>query len=118
MRAPPPRIAEFAREAGEPGGGPSGGAITPEMLVSVAPEARAALLAAWIRTELGRGLGLDAGEIDPERPFSDLGLDSLVGWELKGKLEAALRISLPLDALSGRSTVNGIAAALVREPQA
>jgi acyl transferase domain-containing protein/acyl carrier protein len=67
-----------------------------ERLLAVPEEERAAIaleeLRRHIATVLGHGSGRD---IDPERPFQELGFDSLAAVELRNRLAAATGMSLP-----------------------
>ena len=60
-----------------------------------APEAeRIKLLEAKVRELTARVLRLDAAAIDANTPFKALGLDSLMGLELRNRLEATLGLRL------------------------
>jgi len=54
------------------------------------PEQRAAIVLAFVRQQLGTVLRTRPGSVDPARPLSDLGVDSLMGLELRNRLEAGL----------------------------
>jgi acyl carrier protein len=51
------------------------------------PPVGAAELRAWIVRWVAGKLGVTPGEIDPDVPLIDLGLDSLAALELSGRLE-------------------------------
>jgi amino acid adenylation domain-containing protein len=57
-----------------------------------------------IRAIAAQALGIPVELVDPDRPLTELGLDSLSAVELKGGIEAALGVSVPLaDLLEGAS---------------
>lgn len=50
---------------------------------------------AWLGRWLSTRLGLDASELARDKPFADLGVDSLTAVELSGELEQAFGVPLP-----------------------
>jgi acyl carrier protein len=44
----------------------------------------------WLVRAIARSLHVDPREIDPRRPFAELGVDSVAAVELSGDLEAFL----------------------------
>lgn len=105
----PSLFRELARPASEPSATAAPDLVT--QLAKVPPGNRRSLLRAAVREHAGHVLGLDPGRpVDPRRPLSELGLDSLMAVELRNRLSQALGRSLPttllfdyptLDALSG-----------------
>ncbi len=76
-------------------------ALTREALAAQAPAERRAMLAAYLRERAAAALGIPASAISSQ-PLTALGLDSLTAVELKGGVEAALGIPVPLaDLLQG-----------------
>ncbi len=60
-------------------------------------EALRAAIEGWVVEQLARVLGhASADSIDPQRPFAELGIDSLMGVELRHRFEAGLNIGLPV----------------------
>jgi acyl-CoA synthetase (AMP-forming)/AMP-acid ligase II/alkylation response protein AidB-like acyl-CoA dehydrogenase/acyl carrier protein len=76
----------------------------------------AASLETWLATRLADRLKLDAHSIDRERPFAELGLDSLMAAELA--LELSRRVGRPVDEtlLWQCPTIRTVAASLTGEP--
>ncbi len=77
-------------------------ALTRAGLAALEPPARRERLAAYLRERAAAALGVAGPAISPRQPLTGLGLDSLTAVELKGSVEAALGITLPLaDLLQG-----------------
>src|SRR5712671_2783636 len=93
-----------------------------ERLAELDPEEALALLKAVVAEEAAGILRLPAAGIDPLRPLSELGMDSLMAVELRLALESRLRIDLPLMSLAEGTSVASIAkrlaGALSARPQA
>jgi acyl transferase domain-containing protein/NADPH:quinone reductase-like Zn-dependent oxidoreductase/acyl carrier protein len=83
-----------------------------DRLAALEPEAALALLRTVVAEEAARILRLPAGSVDPLRPLSQIGMDSLMAVELRLALESRLRIDLPLVSLAEGTSVASIAARL------
>ena len=83
-----------------------------DRLGELEPEAALALLRTVVAEEAARILRLPAGGVDPLRPLSQMGMDSLMAVELRLALENRLRIDLPLVSLAEGTSVASIAARL------
>ncbi len=79
-----------------------------ERLASLDAEAAAALLTKVVSEEAAAILRLPASGIDPTRPLSQAGMDSLMAVELRLALEARLGIDLPLMSLAEGTSVASI----------
>jgi acyl transferase domain-containing protein/acyl carrier protein/2-polyprenyl-3-methyl-5-hydroxy-6-metoxy-1,4-benzoquinol methylase len=80
-----------------------------EHLDSVAPEDRRELIAKLVAGETRRVLGLTVEEpIDPDRGLFDLGMDSLMSVQLKGRLEKSTGRVLPSTLTFTYPTVNAL----------
>jgi phthiocerol/phenolphthiocerol synthesis type-I polyketide synthase C len=80
-----------------------------DRLGSLDPEAALALLKTIVAEEAAMILRLPAEGIDPTRPLSEIGMDSLMAVELRLALENRLRIELPLVSLTEGTSVASIA---------
>ena len=83
-----------------------------ERLASSDPEETLALLKAVVAEEAATILRLPGEGIDPLRPLSEMGMDSLMAVELRLALENRLRIDLPLVSLTEGTSVASVAARL------
>jgi phthiocerol/phenolphthiocerol synthesis type-I polyketide synthase C len=83
-----------------------------DRLASLDPEAALLLLKSVVAEEAATILRLPAGGIDPLRPLSEMGMDSLMAVELRLALESRLRVDLPLVSLAEGTSVASIAGRL------
>jgi NADPH:quinone reductase-like Zn-dependent oxidoreductase/NAD(P)-dependent dehydrogenase (short-subunit alcohol dehydrogenase family)/acyl carrier protein/SAM-dependent methyltransferase len=83
-----------------------------EQLARLDPDAALALLKTVIAEEAATILRLPASGIDPLRPLSEMGMDSLMAVELRLALESRLRVDLPLVSLAEGTSVASIAGRL------
>ena len=72
----------------------------------------------WVRRIVAGVLGLDAERLDPERPLQDLGLDSVMGLDLRNRLGAALGLVLPATLVWTFATTAALAGHLLERWQA
>jgi myxalamid-type polyketide synthase MxaE and MxaD len=63
-------------------------------LSAAKPEQRRALLVAHLQQQVGQVVRIDPAEIDPDVALGSLGLDSLMGLEIRNRLEASLGLTL------------------------
>ncbi len=63
----------------------------------------------------GAALHITPAQLDPDQPFSRLGLDSLAAIELQYQLETELGMNVTLDQLLGGGTLRQLAAALAEQ---
>jgi phthiocerol/phenolphthiocerol synthesis type-I polyketide synthase C len=88
-----------------------GGGKVRAQLDALDPAERPAHLAAAIADEI-RGVLRSSDAIDHNRPLETLGLDSLMGLELRNRLEASLGITLPVALVWAYPTISDLATAL------
>ena len=84
-----------------------------ERLASLDPEMALAMLKTVVAEEAATILRLPGEGIDPLRPLSEMGMDSLMAVELRLALENRLRVDLPLVSLTEGTSVASIASRLV-----
>ena len=87
-----------------------------ERLDEIAPEDRRELVSSLIAGETRRVLGIDAEEqLDPDRGLFELGMDSLMSVQLKGRLEKFIACALPATLTFTYPTVHALADFLLRD---
>lgn len=95
---------------------PAGGAAAPatlrEQCRALAPAQRLQQVAAVVRREVGRVLGLPPQALGERTGFFDLGLDSLMAVQLRRRLSAELGEALPATLTFNFPTVEALAAHL------
>jgi len=89
-------------------GGQEGSRIR-EALRHAEPEERVEIIQTYIREQVARVLGTSAAKLDADRPLNELGLDSLMGIELKNRIEGDLALSLPTRELMDAPSINKLA---------
>ena len=84
-------------------------------LILLTPSAeRLALVIALVSEEAAAVLRIGTAKFDPMRPLNEMGLDSLMAFEMVNRLEDRFRISLPTSAISSNSTAAGLAATVLQ----
>ena len=101
----------FAEIRADPGSSPGDDSLI-ERLAGLDAEEALALLKTAVAEEAANILRLPAAGIDPLRPLSEMGMDSLMAVELRLALESRLRIDLPLMSLAEGTSVASIATRL------
>ena len=101
-----PRFGQMmqASNAGEDANGQSGHAIR-NLILATDPEERNALMLEIAREKVARILGTRPEKIEVDRSLMDMGLDSLMGFELRNWIEGELRINIPVVELMQGPTV-------------
>jgi acyl transferase domain-containing protein len=94
----------------EPRGGP---ATLPSRLAGLAEEDALRLLVEEVRAEVAAVLGHSGPEaVDPARPFTQIGLDSMAAVKLRDRLNAAGAVKLPSTVVFDHPTPEALAAVL------
>src|SRR5207302_2318279 len=101
----------FAEIRADTGSSPGDDSLI-ERLAGLGPEEALALLKTAVTEEAANILRMPAAGIDPLRPLSEIGMDSLMAVELRLALESRLRIDLPLMSLAEGTSVASIATRL------
>jgi NAD(P)-dependent dehydrogenase (short-subunit alcohol dehydrogenase family) len=78
-------------------------------LAQLPAEERLRCCLAEVRVLTGTILGLDAAAAEIDQGFFDMGFDSLMGLELKNRLEAAIRAPLPATLVFDYPTIRNVA---------
>jgi NADPH:quinone reductase-like Zn-dependent oxidoreductase/acyl carrier protein len=108
-RSEPRLLAELADRYARPSAAPARQRRLMEEIEAAAPNSRRGLVAAFIREQALRVLGLDANAaIDPRQPLGELGLDSLMAVELRNVLSRALERTLPATVLFKYPTIEAL----------
>jgi len=87
-----------------------------QRLEKASPEERKEMLIQYLREQATRVLGLDpATPVDPNKPLSEMGLDSLMAIELKNTLDNAVGQKLPATVVFNYPTIDALAGYLLTE---
>ena len=78
-------------------------------LQSAAPAERRAIVEAHLADVLSQVLRIERDQIDPHRPLSSIGFDSLMALEYRNRLEASLELTLPATLVWGHPTIAALA---------
>jgi NADPH:quinone reductase-like Zn-dependent oxidoreductase/NAD(P)-dependent dehydrogenase (short-subunit alcohol dehydrogenase family)/acyl carrier protein len=93
-------------------GGEEGSRIR-EGLLRAKPEEREEIVQTYIREQVARVLGTSASKLETDRPLNELGLDSLMGVELRNRVQSDLALSLPMRELMQSPTINSLSRAVL-----
>ena len=92
-----PRFEALASAGARPDRGRDGGhPDTREAILHAAPTERRPLLEAYLLDNVARVLGSTPERIDPDRPLTELGFDSLMAVELISAIKADFEVRLPV----------------------
>ncbi len=83
--------------------------LSPARVLDADPVARRRILETEIRDRVSGVLGLSPSKLDVHEPLVNLGLDSLMGVELKNQIESELRVTLSLSELMQGASVARLA---------
>jgi acyl transferase domain-containing protein/acyl carrier protein len=83
-----------------------------------APELRAVAIGDYVHGQASRTLGLAPDRLDPATPLSAYGLDSLMAFQLKGRIEADLGAALPIIRFLQGASVEELVVAVIEAADA
>ncbi len=83
-----------------------------DRLGSADEDKRASLISDYVADQASKTLGISASQLDRAKPLAEMGLDSLMGIELKNAIEAELEIDIPVEEFSQDTTVTSLATAV------
>jgi polyene macrolide polyketide synthase len=79
-------------------------------LAALPAEEREPLVLDFVRTHIAQLLGHSGpAAVDPDRPFVELGVDSVSAMELRNRLGAAIGVQIPVSMLANQPTIREIA---------
>lgn len=84
-----------------------------QTLADTPPDDRKAVIETFVSSAIARVMRLERVDIDRDEPLTSLGMDSLLGVELRNQLEAALDINLPTALLWKHPTLAAISEQLL-----
>ncbi|GLW91870.1 hypothetical protein Aglo03_26860 [Actinokineospora globicatena] len=94
----------------ERGTGQASGSLWTSAMSDLSVQERAAAVLALVRQHAAASLGHpDPAAIDPEKPFKDLGFDSLTAVDLRNRLVAATSLAIPATAVFDHPTAQALA---------
>ncbi len=80
-----------------------------QRILAAGERERPRLIYDLVANDVARTLGVSAAALDRDRPLSQMGLDSLMGIELKNAIESKLAIEIPLERFTTETTVSQLA---------
>jgi NADP-dependent 3-hydroxy acid dehydrogenase YdfG/acyl carrier protein len=108
-----PAFEDIAEEAGAEG--EDAGAIDlAARLAGLSDTEAVAEVTRLLAAEISRILKMPAAEVDPQKPLTALGMDSLMGVELRMAAEQRLGVDIPLMSLAAGATLTDIARRVVQ----
>ncbi len=107
----PPRLAGLAEASVETSDAASQGLR--EIVLAAAEAERPALLVAMLREQVAKVLRSSSADLDPDRPLSELGLDSLMAIDLLHRIENAFGVAVPTGRVGSEVSVTILAGTLL-----
>ncbi|WNZ59220.1 acyl carrier protein [Myxococcus sp. MxC21-1] len=112
-----PFLSRLAREQASAAKTPAVRGAFVETLRAAEVLKRASLLEAHLCEQAGHVLRLAPSRIDPQEPLGSMGLDSLMGLEIRNRLEASLGLRLPATLVWRHPTVAALVVHLAEQLQ-
>ncbi len=78
-------------------------------------EQRAGVVLDFVAAEVANVTGVDPSELESDRPLASLGLDSLMGMELKANLESKMGVEIPPESLFESPTIASLARVVLNQ---
>jgi NADP-dependent 3-hydroxy acid dehydrogenase YdfG/acyl carrier protein len=100
---------------GTPDAAPAAGKDLTAAILAAAPAQRQPLLEKHLQDQVARVMRFPPSKLDVNRPLSTLGIDSLMAVELKNRIEAELKVALPLIQLVQGPSVSELAEILLAQ---
>lgn len=91
------------------------GSLTNAALLRAEPQERRQLLEFYLHEQVARILRMPASKLDVQQPLSNLGLDSLMGIELKNQVENNLELLIPMTKLLEGPSIAQLAEELLQQ---
>jgi acyl carrier protein len=86
-----------------------------QTLLQAKAEERQQIVQAYLRDQVAKVLGTSPAKLDLDRPFNEIGLDSLMAVELKNRLESELAMTLPVSEMTRGPTIEKLTAIVLAE---
>ncbi|UOM34001.1 type I polyketide synthase [Acuticoccus sp. I52.16.1] len=104
---------EDLADAADADGDDAGSLDLAERIAGLSPSEAVAEVTRLLAVEISRILKMPASEVDPHKPLTTLGMDSLMGVELRMSAEQKLGVDIPLMSLTAGATLADIAKKVV-----
>jgi acyl transferase domain-containing protein/NADPH:quinone reductase-like Zn-dependent oxidoreductase/acyl carrier protein len=113
----PPFLAEIAATAGPVGEGGDGkkAQSLQKQLLALAPDERHGFVETFLRDQIAKVLRASADKLDVHQPLDQLGIDSLMAYELKNRVESDLNLTLPVAALLQGPSIAKLTSAVLEQ---
>ena len=110
-----PVLSRLLSAQGDRASAPKGDREVAERLADAPPKERARLIETILQTQACQVLRVPEKDLDVHAPLTSLGLDSLMGLELRNRIEQTLGVKVPTTLLWTYPTVSALAAHLCTE---
>ena len=110
-----PLFAHIARETGAEGGASDETVDLAEMISGLDEHQARQKIAGLLASEVGRILRIPPDGINLQRPLTDIGMDSLMGLELRNGAQDKFGIEIALVSISDGTTLNDIASRIIKK---
>ncbi len=107
-------LLEFLRQENSAERGQESSSLLVKELGEMPLEKARVRVAEMLCIEIGRILRIPAAQIDRAKPLSDIGVDSLMGVELRLAAEERLGVEIPLMSIGGAGSLNDLAGRIVK----